>query len=81
MASAENESKDIAKMKEKMKTEKQTEQVLDFTMRPNQLKKTQIQLKDFNIIKSIGEGTFGKVYLVEKTNNGELFAMKTLKKD
>lgn len=36
MASAETESKEIEKIKKKMKTEKQTEQVLDFTMKPNQ---------------------------------------------
>jgi serine/threonine protein kinase len=45
------------------------------------VKKQSVSLNDFYIIKSIGEGTFGKVYLVEKTSSGELYAMKTLKKD
>ena len=48
---------------------------------PKGLKAPQVQLKDFYVIKSIGEGTFGKVYLVEKTSDGTLYAMKTLKKD
>jgi len=35
----------------------------------------------FEIIKVIGRGSFGKVYLVRKKDDGKVFAMKTLKKD
>ena len=29
----------------------------------------------------LGRGSFGKVYLVQKRDSGQYFAMKTLKKD
>ena len=35
----------------------------------------------FDIVKVIGSGSFGKVYLVRKKDDGKVFAMKTLKKD
>ena len=38
-------------------------------------------MDDFKIIKVIGRGSFGKVYMVEKKSDGKIFAMKTLKKD
>ena len=38
-------------------------------------------MEDFQIIKVIGRGSFGKVYLVRKKDNGTIYAMKTLKKD
>lgn len=40
-----------------------------------------INIDNFTIIKVIGRGSFGKVYLVKKNDDGKLFAMKTLKKD
>ena len=41
-----------------------------------------ITLKDFNIIKLVGKGSFGKVFLVtSRENTGEFYAMKALKKD
>lgn len=33
------------------------------------------------VIKIIGKGTFGKVYLVNNKNNGKLYAMKSIRKD
>jgi serine/threonine protein kinase len=33
------------------------------------------------MLKVIGRGSFGKVYLVQKKDNDKLYAMKTLKKD
>ena len=38
-------------------------------------------LKDFEIRKMIGKGTFGKVFLVERKGTGELYAMKCIRKD
>jgi len=42
---------------------------------------SEITLDHFQIMKVIGRGSFGKVYLVRKKDTGELFAMKSLKKD
>ena len=36
---------------------------------------------DFEILKVIGRGAFGKVYLVQKKDTKEVFAMKSLRKD
>ena len=41
----------------------------------------QISTDDFKILKVIGRGSFGKVYLVQKRDTGQHFAMKTLKKE
>lgn len=40
-----------------------------------------INKSDFKILKVVGRGSFGKVYLVQKKDNDKLYAMKTLKKD
>lgn len=40
-----------------------------------------VSLKDFNIIKLVGKGSFGKVFLVTSKENSNFFAMKALKKD
>ncbi|CAI2380428.1 unnamed protein product [Moneuplotes crassus] len=37
--------------------------------------------KSFSVIKLLGTGSFGEVYLVEKRTSGKLYAMKILKKD
>ena len=41
----------------------------------------EINKQGFKILKVIGRGSFGKVYLVQKKDNDKLYAMKTLKKD
>jgi serine/threonine protein kinase len=38
-------------------------------------------LQDYNIIKIIGKGGFGKVYLVQNKNTEQYFAMKCMRKD
>ena len=40
-----------------------------------------ISKNDFYILKVIGRGSFGKVYLVRKKDSGKPYAMKILKKD
>ena len=40
----------------------------------------QISLKDFICLAQLGKGSFGQVYLVEKINTKEKFAMKVLNK-
>mmetsp|Transcript_31952 Transcript_31952/g.48873 ORF Transcript_31952/g.48873 Transcript_31952/m.48873 type:complete len:637 (-) Transcript_31952:361-2271(-) len=39
------------------------------------------RLDSFNIIKVIGKGSFGKVFLVREKQTGEMYALKVLKKD
>mmetsp|Transcript_41842 Transcript_41842/g.64005 ORF Transcript_41842/g.64005 Transcript_41842/m.64005 type:complete len:457 (-) Transcript_41842:45-1415(-) len=40
-----------------------------------------VDLKDFHIKSVIGRGSFGKVFLVQKVQDGRVFAMKSLRKD
>jgi len=40
-----------------------------------------INVNDFKIMKVIGRGTFGKVFLVKKIDTGVPYAMKVLKKE
>jgi serum/glucocorticoid-regulated kinase 2 len=40
-----------------------------------------IAKNDFILLKVIGRGSFGKVYLVRKKDTGLAYAMKILKKD
>lgn len=40
-----------------------------------------INKQDFKILKVIGRGSFGKVYLVQKIDSKEYYAMKSLKKE
>eukprot|EP00992_Anisonema_acinus_P010062 TRINITY_DN6287_c0_g1_i1.p1 TRINITY_DN6287_c0_g1~~TRINITY_DN6287_c0_g1_i1.p1 ORF type:complete len:398 (+),score=64.24 TRINITY_DN6287_c0_g1_i1:78-1271(+) len=42
---------------------------------------TKVGLKDFQIVKVIGRGSFGKVLKVQRTGTDEIYAMKALRKD
>ncbi len=46
-------------------------------LRPNK----KISLNDFELIKVIGRGSFGKVYLVKRNGTQNYYAMKKLKKE
>ncbi|KAF9247069.1 AGC/NDR protein kinase [Melanogaster broomeanus] len=45
------------------------------------LRRTRLGLDDFRTVKVIGKGAFGEVRLVQKSDTGKIYAMKTLKKD
>lgn len=40
-----------------------------------------ISKADFNFLKVIGRGSFGKVYMVKKRGTNNVYALKTLNKD
>lgn len=42
---------------------------------------SKISKEDFKIIKVIGRGTFGKVFMVKKIDTQMVYAMKVLKKE
>ena len=42
---------------------------------------TKISISEFQLLTVVGRGSFGKVYLVKKKDNGQPYAMKILKKD
>ncbi|KAF3930422.1 Phototropin-2 [Dactylellina cionopaga] len=44
------------------------------------LRRTRMNAEDFHTIKVIGKGAFGEVRLVQKKDNGKIYAMKTLLK-
>ncbi|VDP05771.1 unnamed protein product, partial [Soboliphyme baturini] len=48
---------------------------------PDTEKPAKLSLSNFNFIKVLGKGSFGKVVLVEARDTGEVYAMKILKKD
>lgn len=42
---------------------------------------TKFKFDDFKILKLVGRGTFGKVYLVKNQKNNQVYAMKSIRKD
>lgn len=47
----------------------------------NQAEKTTVKLEDFIIMKMVGKGTFGKVFLVQNMHTKKIYAMKCIRKD
>ncbi|TNV81287.1 hypothetical protein FGO68_gene17471 [Halteria grandinella] len=47
----------------------------------NQAEKAIVKLEDFIIMKMVGKGTFGKVYLVQNLHTKKIYAMKCIRKD
>ena len=43
--------------------------------------KSNVELQDFNIKALIGEGGFGKVYMVQKIDTKAVYAMKAIRKE
>lgn len=52
---------------------------IEIYSQPQQMKQPTVELNEFNPIKLLGRGSFGKVLLVERKN--KLYAMKILKKE
>lgn len=42
---------------------------------------SKFKFDDFKILKLVGRGTFGKVYLVKNSQNNQVYAMKSIRKD
>ena len=42
--------------------------------------KSKVGIDDFNILKVVGRGAFGKVMLVEKKDTKKVYALKSLRK-
>ncbi|KAI0031121.1 AGC/NDR protein kinase [Vararia minispora EC-137] len=66
-----------------MPEEKQQREVRKHTKTQSQflrLRRTKIGMSDFRTVKVIGKGAFGEVRLVQKTDTGRVYAMKTLQK-
>ncbi|KAE8723642.1 Serine/threonine-protein kinase AtPK2/AtPK19 [Hibiscus syriacus] len=40
-----------------------------------------VGLKDFEVLKVVGQGAFGKVYQVRRTDTSDIYAMKVMRKD
>ena len=54
---------------------------LEMTPGEEELYSKSININHFKIVRVIGRGSFGKVYLVQKIDTDEFFAMKVLKKE
>ena len=39
-----------------------------------------VQFKDFDILENLGEGSFGRVFKCKKRDNGQILALKVMKK-
>lgn len=44
-------------------------------------KEDRVKLEDFNIVKVVGRGAYGKVYKAKFKRDGEMYAIKAMKKD
>ena len=62
---------------EKIKAQKEIDSVTTNLISNDSNKLT---INNFNLLKTLGKGGFGKVYLVQRKGTKELFAIKTIKK-
>lgn len=66
-----------------MSEERRTRRIQQHSKQENQylrLRRARLCADDFSIIKVIGRGAYGEVCLVQKKDNGKIYAMKTLLK-
>ncbi|XP_022888384.1 serine/threonine-protein kinase AtPK2/AtPK19-like [Olea europaea var. sylvestris] len=52
-----------------------------FTLEADGNSEKTVRLEDFEFLKVVGQGAFGKVYQVRKIGSSEIFAMKVMRKD
>jgi serine/threonine protein kinase len=45
-----------------------------------QIENKKVSIEDFTLITVLGKGSYAKVVLVKKRDNGRIFAMKVIKK-
>jgi serine/threonine protein kinase len=55
-------------------------QLEEHTTRTGVIDATKVTVDDFELLRVLGKGSFGKVYLVRLLSDGEIYAMKVLKK-
>lgn len=60
-----------------------TQRLSSLMMNPGEedLYSKDVNINHFKICKVIGRGSFGKVFMVQKKDSGEIFAMKVLRKE
>lgn len=66
--------------KSKKKVDVKIDRRLSTTTAKETAKEKDITVEDFDLLKVLGKGSFGKVMLVRKKDTGILYAMKTLRK-
>eukprot|EP00347_Sterkiella_histriomuscorum_P004331 403360851 len=74
-------SQDIGQIQDSNQEEKKEEsQEYESLIKLTQCKTGKVSKEDYTLIQVIGTGSYGKVLLVKKKTNGNLYAMKILKK-